>query len=579
MRHTGDVARFEPVCAWAPTVARVLAACITVVGIAACAKPRAPTATSGAPEVLLTARPLDGVQYVFHSDGEIEHENRYRLSHAGTIDTTPLAGGGYHVTWGIERAEIQRVDGEIVLPPVTRMAPPAFPRAITAQGQWTDSDSPRSDDRGLTSFSGAATTLLAGVGPRSLRVGEVWREARTLEASSPDAAPALGLPEGTAFSSGRVERSVTLVGIEQHTSHRMAHVKRGFEVVVTVGPSGEQATTFKIVGDVDALVDLADGISGSYGGRVQLTRTGASVLDTVSSQSFDLHQCIVPAGMDRTAFGCRGDMAAADTRPRATLYAGDRCTERVDRLSAHWTHLPDRLPRTDLGRLPRVARPGPWTADVTLQVSDDHVVLDGRAICAFPIRDGCPALVRDLETLQSHHSILHPEATGTRLVVGLALAPDLPLRGLRELVAVFAQSFPPVVIVERADFVPVSPTPTDAPTYVAEQVAAFQHMADSGTLTFGEVYRNAVGYCSAMLLLGADRSVPQLKRDVPAALRQCACEGVDVDVIDALLTVVLGRQAPQGTIPWPTRPGARVTAILRSPGATVADLAHALVAH
>ncbi len=253
--------------------------------------------------------------------------------------------------------------------------------------------------------------------------------------------------------------------------------------------------------------------------------------------------------------------------PRSRVFEGDACDARVDELASRFDRTPAGRPLSTDVEVPTVERgvEAPWSGTLT-------VAADGYRVDQGPI---------DLAGAVEHVGILARNASLLRLTVGeegvpivLFAASDAPASRVLELVA-----GPPPRTAAFHLAVRLADPPALPAVYAEGTPEAVEALARG--LTTPELASLAVGTCTPLVTAfgqSADLAPAALwthhRVAIPAALRECGCAGVDVDLLDATLQrIVQGDRDPAlRVLPIPADP--RALRLRRR--ATVADLAAAM---
>lgn len=254
--------------------------------------------------------------------------------------------------------------------------------------------------------------------------------------------------------------------------------------------------------------------------------------------------------------------------PRSRVFEGEACDARIAELSTRFDAAPVGRPlATDLA-VPTAARGAdvPWGGTITLAPEGFDVA--GRA------RDQAGA-VEDIAALARAAAQLGPDREEPLPVV-LVAAGDARAATLLALIRAIPEPRPAFFLAVR-----VADPPAHPPIYPPGTPPDVQALAE--TLSTRELASLAVGTCAPLVTVFAqganltptDRWVQQ-RVAIPGALRECACAGVDVDLLDATLQRIAHGEGDPALRVLPLPTDLRTLRLGRS--ATVADLAHALEA-
>lgn len=254
--------------------------------------------------------------------------------------------------------------------------------------------------------------------------------------------------------------------------------------------------------------------------------------------------------------------------PRSRVFEGDACVARIEDLAARFDNAPAGRPMSTGVQVPTVDRGAdvPWGSNVTITAEGYRV-----AQAAMDLE----GVVAHVETLARNAQVLEPGREGPIPIV-LVAAADVPASRVLDLVARVPEASRAFSLAVRLAEPPALP-----PIYAAGTPEALETLARG--LTTRELASLAVGTCGPVVAaftesasLGPEALWTHHRVAIPAALRECGCAGVDVDLLDATLQrIVQGERDPAlRVLPIPANP----RALRLGRRATVAELARVLAA-
>ncbi|MCB9594689.1 MAG: hypothetical protein H6719_18360 [Sandaracinaceae bacterium] len=257
-----------------------------------------------------------------------------------------------------------------------------------------------------------------------------------------------------------------------------------------------------------------------------------------------------------------GDEPPADAA-RSRVLDVAACEARVAELEQRMDAIPEGMPIPPLAGLAQVAGGVAAPFGTVARFVEGGLAIDGRATASEDA-------VEVLATRQRTVELVYPGHVGPAAVLVYAVD-DAPLAPLSALMTTLS---------DQAFFVIVQdPAPTALPPRFAPGTpAAIESLAEG--LEVSELVSLASGTCSPFVMawgaaanLGGDQVRAHHRETVPAALRECACRGVDVDLVDAVLTTMAtGGDPSLRALPVP----ADLRPLRLGRRATLGDLARAL---